>query len=90
MIDELAVKLNIKYTDVINGHLPFAKEVNGIEPYNLTTMDTWMKEFTELKTSTESSESTETPARLEATKCKSVVVNGCQVAWSSQAKPNIG
>ena len=55
---QLAVKLRVRYTDVVNGNKPFACSVNGIAPYDPDAMKSWYQEFATLQAqgSTESSE----------------------------------
>ena len=90
---KVAVKLRCKYTDCVNGTSPFAHSVNGIEPYSPQAMAAWYAEYTELKAKVVGQPATEVQtelARLEEIKCKAVVVNGCQVAWSCGTRPNVG
>ena len=76
---QLAVKLRVRYTDVVNGNKPFACSVNGIAPYDPDAMKSWYQEFAALQAqgSTESlvarspaAKSAESPAAKSAESAK--------------------
>lgn len=87
---QLAGKLLVRYTDVVNGAKPFAMEVNGIPAYTVEGMGEWVKEHSEVRRAASAGSPEFDIKRLDELKCKSMVVNGCQVAWSGNTKPNVG
>ena len=89
---QLAVKLHVRYTDKINGETPFAHSVNGIAPYDPEAMQAWCEELDALKAKSAESEEAarNNQSKLNELTCKSVVVNGCQIAWENGLRPNVG